>query len=62
MIFRRDLYVLRTYPFLIQIQIIQIELIFSFYQRLEIFLLAASYDYYFLPQEIRDGWRKKGGI
>jgi len=46
-IFRHDLYAMRTCPFFTQIQIIQIELIFSFYQRLEIFLLAAYYAYYF---------------
>lgn len=52
-IFRYDLYAVRTYPFffflvfVIRIQIIQIELIFSIYQRLEIFLLAACYAYYF---------------
>ena len=61
MIFRHDLYVMRTYQFFSRIQIIQIELIFSIYQRLEIFLLAACYGYYFdfyLRKSGADGGRK----
>lgn len=60
MIFRHDLYAQRTYfLFLVQNQIIQVELIFPCYQRLEIFLSVACCAYYiYLRKSGADDGRK----